>query len=122
VIAQPGDPDLDFDCDNVTITAVVVADRQVIVGLEGGFGWWRCKDGTIAKFEPGDDNAFVQGGEITMTLEYGTDEWFARYVGVLEEWRDSATPLRIVQAPGRPSAIIEDRERWLPIPRRSRGR
>lgn len=121
-LAQPGDPDLDFDCDNVTIVAVVVHGRTIVTGFSGGFGWWRCKDGTIARFEPGDPNAGLTDGEITTTLNHIDDEAFDRYVAQLEEWRDRAAPLRMVCAPGRPSMIIEDREKWLPVPRAPRRR
>lgn len=118
--SQPGDEDLTCDIDNVTLTAVVVLGRQIEIGFRDGFGQWICADGTVAVFEPGDSDAKVTEGSISVQLDTMDDATFTSYADRLIEWRDRAVPLRICIAPGRPGSIIEDTKTWLPFPNRPR--
>jgi hypothetical protein len=117
--AQPGDLDLDLDIDGVTITAVVVEGREILLRITGGFGSWVNTDGGIDTFEPGEDG--VEEGECRMRLPDMTDEGFDAYVARLYRWRDGSIPLRLVGSPNRMFTLIEDRKTWLPMPRPRRG-
>ena len=117
LVAQPGDTDLDIDVDGVTVTAVVVNGRELLIRMTGGFGSWTDTTGQRAEFPPGDDTVTVTEVTGTLILESADQHVFASYVSILETWRDRALPLRLCGAQGRMFSLIEDRDRWLPVPR-----
>lgn len=119
-VAKPGDPDLDYDLDGVTITAVIAADepRELLVRTIGGYGWWiDTATGERVDFPPGDPDACVRDGEMGACMPTMPGWLWRRYVATLERWRDQATPLRIVSAPGRATLLIEGPSKFLPWPR-----
>ena len=109
-LAKPNDPDLDLDLDCVTIKAVVVVDREILVQFEGGFGRW-FSEGKMSEVDA------VLDGQITARIPDGSDKMFATLVGRLVEWRERQTPLRMCSARGRLTTLIEDRGKWIPLPR-----
>lgn len=117
-LAKPGDDDLDLDLDGVSVVAVVVLGREVLVRVEGGFGRFVTTDGTEALMPPGDPRTGVEFGELVLVLEAMSEEGFAAYLARLEEWRARSVPLRLCSAPGRMTTLIEDASVWLPMPRR----
>lgn len=115
-IAKPGDTDLDIDVDGITITAVVRDGADFIVRTVDGFGWWRHENGETFVAPPGDPAASVT--ELTMSFGWRTCAPFMDgYQSQLETWRDTAVPLRFCAAPGRMSLLMEDEQKWLPLPR-----
>jgi hypothetical protein len=120
-LAMPGDPDLDCDVDGLTVTAVVsvLETREVLVRMAGGFGMWVDSDTAApVEFAPGDPDAGVETVEVRLRLPEMDARVFGEYVGLLEEWRDSAVPLHMTSAPGRCSLLFEDQDRIIPLPRR----
>lgn len=115
-LAMPGDPDLDADVHGTTITAVVAAaeTREILVRLTGGSGRWvdACSGESV-------DITTLTDGELSARLPTMPDDVWNRYVGQLERWRDQATPLRLTAAPGRVSLLIENRDTFIPLPRRA---
>lgn len=116
-VAKPGDPDLDFDIDGLTITSVVRDGNHILVGGRGGFGRWRNAQG-IYNAAPGDTGAHLT--EFTLAVGYANDDLADRVYNTFVDWRDRAVPLRMTGAPGKVSAIIEDADHWLPIVRARR--
>lgn len=115
-VARPGDEDLDFDCDGLTINGVVTLGSEVIVSFApGGFGRFESTEGVDCVMVPGDPNS----GLAELGLVFGThDADVIRFsVEVLEDWQSRQVPLRLCCAPGKPSTISEDETRWLVIPR-----
>lgn len=120
-VAQPGAADLDFDVDGLTITAVVstAVERMIVPRLVDGYGWWRCGDGAVETFLPGDDpQARVAAVEAHICYPMMPPILFAQLVTRLEGWRDAGTPLRMCAAPGKATTLIEDLDRWVALPRR----
>lgn len=117
-LAQPGDGDLDLDVDGLTLSALVVSDRHVLVGFRGGYGTWVDVDGARATFAPGDPAAGVTEGQLDLFLPDASDSLFTMFVDRLQGWLDRSVPLRMCAAPGRMSTLIEDRSTFLPLPRR----
>jgi len=116
--AEPGDPDLDIDVDGLTLTAVVVTGREVLLRATGGFGSFIDTKGEIANFEPGDPVQELEELEGRLYCPYASDETFNYMVDLLMQWRDRAVPLRMCGAPDRMFSLIENREVWIPLPRR----
>lgn len=108
-VAQPGDPDLDCDIHDVTLTAVVALneEREVLIRAVGGSGRWN-----------GVQVAEVASLDYRCRLPDTPDDWWRRYIGQLEEWRDTGTLLRMCCAPGRVTSLVETRTRFLLLPRR----
>lgn len=112
-IAWPGDDDLACAIVGAKIAGVVVAERDVIVSLDGGVGTWRTASGERKTLSDGDLDA-----EITMTLATGPDAAFDSYVATLAGWRDSAEEVALFAAPGRLAVLIASSGQWLPVPTR----
>jgi hypothetical protein len=111
-IAQPGDPDLDCDLVDVRIGSVVVDhdSREIIIGYRDGHGRWIDITGT-------DGPVNNVTGTVSMMLPDIPGDMWANMVGQLESWRDTNTSLRMCSAPGRLSTLVEDRDRYVLIPR-----
>lgn len=113
-IAKPGDEDLCVDVDGVTVAGVVCIGNEVLVHLTGGWGTI-CAESGVTVIEPGDQGECFADSDAVITFR-GTSELLARFVARLEGWRDTAMPLRLCCAPGRMSILIEDFDKWLPLP------
>jgi hypothetical protein len=113
----PGDPDIDLDVDNITLTAVVRIDHEFLVRAVGGFGWWHTASGAVARFEPGDPESSVTEVNLRVGLPDMSPAGLDRYEERLCRWRDGAVPLRLISAPTRMASLIADRDDWLPLPR-----
>lgn len=116
VVAKPGDPDLTLDLDGVTVVSVVRVGWEILVRFVGGYGMWVSPDGRVTHFPPGDPKARVTDGEWHLGFPDGSDVFLTEFVERLNRWRDGAIPLRMCCAPGRMTAVIEDRDNWLPLP------
>lgn len=118
-VAKPGDADLDFDCDGITITSVVRDGNHILIGARGGFGEWHNARGDFHA-EPGHPTDRIT--EVTLSVGYAdtriADHVYATFVSS----RDRAVPLRVTGAPGKMTAFIEDNRNWLPIARTIRER
>jgi hypothetical protein len=57
-----------------------------------------------------------------MELHFGYSEGdidpdlMRKWADLLDEWRATATPLRLLSARGRISTLVQDRNTWVPIP------
>lgn len=118
-VALPGAPDLDFDVRGLTVSAVVVADREILLRLVGGHGWHvDSSTGEMAHFlEDAPDRQVIEV-DVGMRLPVMPDKMFADYVAQLQRWRDEGTPVRMCGAPGKDSLLIENRDRYVLMPRR----
>jgi len=117
--AKPGDADLDFDVDGITVTAVIRDDGGVLFRLAGGHGYYTDAAGQMRYRHPGDPTAHLRGVDILIRFPGLTPDAFAAYVARLEMWRDLGTLLRMCAAPGRTSTLGENgTDRVVLIPRR----
>lgn len=116
-VAKPGDPDLDLDVDGLTVTAVVSTDREVLIRMVGGYGWFRKVTGGWFTCLPGDGGGVTEA-QVGVWLPEMPGDRFSDYVGQLERWRDGRVPLRMCAAPGKVSMLIADRHEFLMLPRR----
>jgi hypothetical protein len=114
-IAQPGDPDLDCDLHNITITSIVAVDetREVLARFTGGYGRW--VDADTGEMTTGIHDV---DGEMGARMPSMPEDLWRAYVAQLEAWRDRGTPLRYTAAPGRVSLLIESPTTFLPWARR----
>lgn len=117
--AEPGDPDLDFDVDGVTLVSVVVQDREILFRAEGGFGEWTNIEGERTVFEPGAEHGGVHEIEGRLWFPNAKQSMFDLVVERMERWRDNAVPLRMCGAPGKLFTLIEDNDSFLLLPRNS---
>ncbi len=110
--ASPDDDDLDADLVGLAITAVVDMDQRILAHARGGHGY--LADGS------GGRNHFQGQGDFTFTIHMAGAPamLFDHYVTVLEQWRDSDTPVRLLSAPGRASVLTDPDGRSLALPRR----
>ena len=117
--AGPGDADLDFDVDNLTITALIVGDEDVAVDLAGGLGSWsQPNEGPVAAVPAASDLIERVSVEVTVGLPLSLDVAYRkRYVAILRKWEVEGTLLRLLGTPDRPSTLMEDAEIWLVVPR-----
>lgn len=120
-LAMPGDPDLDADIDGLVITSVVAFDDTRRILIHGGDAHGRFVDttGQVADHPPGHPTARITAVELSCRMPDMPDHLWADYVSTLCRWRDEAVPLRMTSAAGRVTMLIEDRDRFLPFPRRS---
>jgi hypothetical protein len=116
--AQPGDSDLDFDVDGITLVSVLTLGREIMLQFEGGFGTWK-NEGDVDSFvaQPGDPTSGIAEVHVTMSWPTLPQDDFDQMLERLEEWRRAATPLRMCSAQGRLASIIEDNSKFLFIPR-----
>ncbi len=100
---------LDIDC--VYLSKIVVDWEEQRLSLFGqeGFGSFQS---TTSGYVESDFDMF----EIEMTLPELIPTFFRRMVRRAERWRDSQTPLRVIQARGKMAVILEDERTWLVIP------
>lgn len=117
--AAPGESDLDFDVDNLTLTSLVVLDEELCFELRGGVGAWaQSGDVPVAEVPAAEElvNDVTCEVALELPLSLGTTyrEW---YLARLRRWEDDQTLLRLVSAPGRPSTLMEDTDSWVVIPR-----
>lgn len=120
-LAMPGDPDLDADVDGITITSVITVDETREILILGGDAHGRFLDansGEMVDLLPGDPVARIHTVELSARLPGMPDQPWVDYVATLHRWRDQATPLRMCSVPGRVTLLIEDRDTFLPFPRR----
>lgn len=110
--ASPDDDDLDADLTGLAITAVVDMDQRILARARGGHGYLADGDGGR--------NHFQGQGDFTFTIQMASAPamLFNHYVTVLEQWRDSDTPVRLLCAPGRASLLTDPDGRALVLPRR----
>lgn len=121
-VAFPGDPDLDFDIDRLTLTAVIsdTTTHEILVRGTGGHGTMTdTATGKTITFTPDDPDTHLDETTFAARFPHADTTMFNRYVAVLEQWRDAATPLHVCAAPGRQTTLIENTDNWLPFPRRS---
>jgi hypothetical protein len=116
-VSKPGDPDLGFDVDGITISSIIHLGDDIILTLKDGFGWWNNTDGTRFVADPGDPNSRVVDVEVTFGY-HDAPELVAKIAQKLEEWRTTGALLHMVWAPGRMGSLIFDNKTWLPIPMR----
>lgn len=110
--AGPDSDDLCCDIvDTVVQSVISFNDDEVMVTLTGGSGLLTV-DGEACQWE--------QFSSIELTGGFFEHPENAHVVGlmtgVLEEWRDKGTKLRLLSAPGKITVLIEDEDNWLPIP------
>jgi hypothetical protein len=117
LVAQPGDPDLDLDIDNVAIESVVRLGYEFMIRISGGFGRWVSDDGTEAVFEPGNPKSGVKSGNLDFGMPSASEQLLVEYEKRFDRWYAQATPLRLCGAPGRMFTLIEDSSSWVPLPR-----
>ncbi len=107
-LALPGDPDLDSDVTNLTITSVIATDdRELLIGVTGGRGRVNRRDGQTGI-----------GGEIRAHLPSMPADMFAAFAARLNRWGADAVPIRMCGAPGRPTTLIDPEGALVMIPRR----
>lgn len=105
----------DLDLDAVTVTDYVRLGNEFIVTACGGFGSW--VDDTS------EDRVDVLAPTVQLVFGYGDDRpevvepLCAAVERILLRWQVSATPLRLVAAPGALTVLVEDVGKYLPIPR-----
>jgi hypothetical protein len=118
--ASPGDLDLDFDVDNLTIFNLVVLDDELSFEIRGGFGSWsKYHDEPVAEVPASEDLVEEVTGSVIVGLPTDNErsEYRDWYVGRLRHWESRGTQLRLLSSPGRPSTLMEDQENWVVIPR-----
>ena len=113
VIALPGDPTLDFDAEDLRIESVVLLEREFYITYAGGHGSFIPEGSTEMEYSLDEIK-----GEIQMLLPSDDPSAIELYKNRLNHWQENQTPLRLTAAPGKQSALIEDKIVWLPIPRR----
>lgn len=105
----------DLDVDAVTLKSYVRNDHEFIVTVTGGFGAWT--DSTAGA------QAKVDMTEGTLTFGYydadasKVDALCDVIERILNRWMVANTPLRMAAAPGTQTVLVEDIDKYLPIPR-----
>lgn len=111
-LAQPGDPDLDFDVSGLTITSLTVMDRDIMLSFTGGVGWFLNDDD--GQRTP--DMTDVAADVIISVTSAPPDIWDV-YVNYIDRWATDKTLLRMCAAPDRMTTLIASPSEWLPLPR-----
>jgi hypothetical protein len=115
-VALPGDPELDCDLTGIVVVSVVSLDagQEILIRLTGGTGRWMFSDTGESV-----DVANVTSADLRARFVGMPDRLWRDIVGQLECWRDAATSLWFGAAPGKASALIEDPDHYMFLPRRS---
>lgn len=110
-IAQIDDIDLDINIPDLYLTSVTTWERELIIGGYAEEGCWDSGNGleTMHSIE------LTMGVSVRATLPRHFDHLVER----LESWRDDHVPIRLIGAPNRLSALIENPAVWIPIPRQT---
>jgi hypothetical protein len=115
MIAQPGDDDLTFDVDGLSLDNIVICGRDMIIKLSNGFGWWINPDGEVATFTPGAEDSRVTDVEFTFDFSDWEEPYFDHLVNKLETWRRDQVMVRMLCAPERICTLVHDKNDWLPL-------
>lgn len=113
-VAEPGDDDLDFDVDNLLITAIIGFDGNLILRFAGGDGWWVNHDE--------DDRVVEDMHDISseVTLRFQEDSWArmeGAFMAIVKAWHENHIPIRMLCAAGRATLCIGHDGKLLPLPR-----
>lgn len=114
---RPGDADLTFDVDGLSLDSVVVYERDVMLALSDGFGWWIDADGHAAAFAPATEDARVNSVNLRYDFAGMDDEFFRLVLDKLELWRRDRVLVRVLSAPERVITLMRDVNDWLPFGR-----
>jgi hypothetical protein len=105
-VALPGDADLSLDLAGLVLRAVVRDGDRFLLRAGGGRGLW-TSDGAAHRTDDGStvtlDLSFCLAAEPGARPGAAADAAYP----VLLRWRDRATPLRLVGAPGKEHVLFE---------------
>lgn len=106
----------DMDIDACTLVSYARFNAEFIIQLEGGFGTW-IDSTTHEEARVGRSKASIAFGYVHPQGEEYTEALANNIDVILSRWQSEETLLRLVCAPGKFTVLIEDENKFLPIPR-----
>lgn len=105
-VARDTDDILDTDLAGVKVAYLLEYGREILVELQGG--WGRV---------PGERTKRNYNSQVWLEMT-GIPEKIARnYIETLEMWKMRGTELRLLGAPNKMYALMEDENTWMSLPR-----